>query len=56
MAREQYLLYEVNPLRKVRNTYEPRCEKDGLRGFRPGPTQTVQLQKMARGRGLKFGI
>ena len=21
--------------------YEPRCEKTGLRGFRPGPTQTV---------------
>ena len=20
--------------------YEPRCEKNGLRGFRPGPTQT----------------
>ena len=32
-------------------TYEPRCEKTGLRGFRPGPTQT---RKMAR--GLKFCI
>ena len=21
-------------------SYEPRCEKNGLRGFRPGPTQT----------------
>ena len=21
-------------------SYEPRCEKTGLRGFRPGPTQT----------------
>ena len=21
-------------------TYEPRCEKTSLRGFRPGPTQT----------------
>ena len=21
-------------------THEPRCEKTGLRGFRPGPTQT----------------
>ena len=30
---------------------EPRCEKTGIRGFRPGP---VQLQKMAR--GLKFRI
>ena len=30
---------------------EPRCEKTGLRGFRPGPTQAgrVQSQKMARG-------
>ena len=23
-----------------RNVIEPRCEKTGLRGFRPGPTQT----------------
>ena len=22
------------------HVYEPRCEKTGLRGFRPGPTQT----------------
>ena len=21
-------------------SYEPRCEKTGLRGFRPGPTKT----------------
>ena len=44
--------------------FEPGCEKTGLRGFRPGPTQTglyrshtnraVQPQKMAR--GLKFRI
>ena len=34
---------------------EPRCEKTGLWGFRPGPTyQAVQPQKMAR--GLKFRI
>ena len=36
---------------------EPRCEKTGIRGFRPGPTQTaraVQPQKMVR--GLKFRI
>ena len=40
-----------NPL-----TFEPRCEKIGLRGFRPDPTQTgaVQPQKMAR--GVKFRI
>ena len=24
----------------VSNSFEPRCEKTGLRGFRPGPTQT----------------
>ena len=24
----------------VVTVYEPRCEKNGLRGFRPGPTQT----------------
>ena len=33
---------------------EPRCEKSGLRGFRPGLTQTVQPQNMAI--GLKFRI
>ena len=26
--------------RKVQSSYEPRSEKTGLRGFRPGPTQT----------------
>ena len=31
--------------------YEPRCEKTGLRGFRPGPTQTG-----LKARGLKFRI
>ena len=24
----------------MRGLFEPRCEKTGLRGFRPGPTQT----------------
>ena len=34
---------------------EPRSEKTGLRGFRPGPTHwTGQSQKMTR--GLKFRI
>ena len=34
---------------------EPRCEKTGHLGFRPGPTQTaVQPHKMAR--GLKFQV
>ena len=33
----------------VLSTYEPRCKKTGLRGFRPGPTQNqaVQPQKIA---------
>ena len=25
---------------RIGDTDEPRCEKTGLRGFRPGPTQT----------------
>ena len=25
---------------KLTKSYEPRCEKTGLRGFRPSPTQT----------------
>ena len=25
---------------QVQFLFEPRCEKNGLRGFRPGPTQT----------------
>ena len=34
---------------------EPRCEKTGLRGFRPGLTQTaLQPQRIAR--SLKFQI
>ena len=49
---------EVEQSSKVgcKKTDEPRCEKTGFRGFRPGPTQTraVQSQKMAR--GLKFRI
>ena len=35
--------------------FEPRCEKTGLRGFRPGPTKTElysQPHKMAG--GLKY--
>ena len=37
-------------------SFEPRCEKTGIRGFRPSPTQTgaVQTQKMSR--CLKFRI
>ena len=33
---------------------ETRCEKTGLRGFRPETNRAVQPQKMAR--GLKFRI
>ena len=25
---------------QTETSFEPRCEKTGLRGFRPGPTQT----------------
>ena len=32
---------------------EPRCEKTGLRGFRPGP---IKLVCTATARGLKFRI
>ena len=28
------------PVFSQRGSYEPRCKKTGLRGFRPGPTQT----------------
>ena len=32
------VIFKINPL-KV-SLFEPRCEKTGLRGFRPGHTQT----------------
>ena len=37
---------------------EPRCEKTGLRGFRPGPTQTRLYNhiRWLEARGLKFRI
>ena len=40
----------------VQTTYEPRCEKTGLRGFptRSHTNQAPQRQKMAR--GMKFLI
>ena len=28
------------PEKQIRCIFEPRCEKGGLRGFRPGPTQS----------------
>ena len=31
---------EVNVLLFCLESFEPRCEKTGLRGYRPGPTQT----------------
>ena len=33
-------MYENPSLKKKSVQFEPRCEKTGLRGFRPGPTQT----------------
>ena len=35
---------------------KPRCEKTGLRGFRPGPTQTGLCNFLNMARGLKFRI
>ena len=35
-----YCVEVRNGNRKDQNTYEPRCKKTGIRGFRPGPTQT----------------
>ena len=35
---QEHLRKEVNP--SLHLTYEPRCEKTGLQGIRPGPTQT----------------
>ena len=32
---------------ETRVYYEPRCEKTGLRDFRPGPTQTCSKNKGA---------
>ena len=34
------LAMEETSWNETKTTYEPRCEKTGLRGFRPGPTQT----------------
>ena len=36
---ERRLRQRTNP-KVTSRTYEPHCEKTGLRGFRPGPTQT----------------
>ena len=36
--------------------YKPRCEKTGLRGFRPGPTQNQAVQPHKMARGLKYCI
>ena len=37
---DKELINSINILRLVALTFEPRCEKTGIRGFRPGPTQT----------------
>ena len=34
------VLYRSNCIDVLHLLFEPRCEKTGLRGFRPGPTQT----------------
>ena len=36
--------------------YEPRCEKSGLRGFRPGPTQTVLYNYRRWQEACNFGF
>ena len=36
--------------------FEPRCEKTGLRGFRPGSAQTAAVQPQVMHRGLKSRI
>ena len=36
--------------------YEPRCEKTGLQGLRPGPTQSGLYSHRRWLRGLKFCI
>ena len=40
--------------RELHMKYEPRYEKTGLQGFRPGPTQTRLYNHMTR--GLKFHV
>ena len=37
-------------------TFEPRCEKTGLRGFRPGPTQTRLCNYRRQLEALNFGL
>ena len=46
----------ISEMENLQFIFEPRYEKIGLRGFRPGPhtNRAVQSQKMAR--GLKFRI
>ena len=36
----QYVIHLVEIVYSRSKYFEPRCEKTGLRGFRPGPTQT----------------
>ena len=51
-AMARWVLRFVIAMRRKRCTFEPRCEKTGLRGFRPGPTQT----RLYNHKGLKFRI
>ena len=38
--KDSILLNKLDPHSRTPLSYEPHCEKTGLRGFRPGPTQT----------------
>ena len=40
----------------VISTFEPLCEKTGLRGFRPGPTQTDLYSHRRWLEALNFGF
>ena len=41
---------------QIIRVYEPRCEKTGLRGFRPGPTQTGLYSHRRWLEALNFGF
>ena len=50
------LIYLLKPLCLNLFAYEPRCEKTGLRGFRPGPTQTGLYSHRRWLEALNFGF
>ena len=51
MEQRDSTIYVAKTKALISFAVEPRCEKTGLRGFRPGPTQTGLYA-----RGLKFRI